>query len=350
MEVKSGRQREAAEIVHYKKAAAVGRLLLGELDGPMDAIAIEQYLKKTRRELVSERDGARASLRGEIAKFCKNNFENVDAEDLVKLYDLLNEHRSEWFLPLTEFERRIGKFKVGVLKGAPLHSTIHISPWGLRTEFPEQHLVKDMALAFNDAVEIEEHRLTPYRTKSWRERKQQETRSEIAELIRRREASLRTCVLSCFNLIEAFINGVAWDYTHTHDLSGLSKDNRNVLTESERPVSIVTKLVRVPALVAGKDAGPLHQTRDPLKSFIEIVKPYRDAIVHASPFAAPDKFGGYDKLSKLYELNLGTVRKAVEVTTAVVKEIHQSVHGGRELPLWFLGRDTDGKFVLTVQP
>ncbi len=117
-------------------------------------------------------------------------------------------------------------------------------------------------------------------------------RSEIAELIRRREASLRTCVLSCFNLIEAFVNGVAWDYAHTHDLSGLSKDNRNVLTESERPVSIVTKLVRVPALVAGKDAGPLHQTRDPLKSFIEIVKPYRDAIVHASPFAAPDKFGG----------------------------------------------------------
>jgi hypothetical protein len=175
MEIKSGRQREAAEIVHYKKAAAVGRLLLGELDGPMDAIAIEQYLKKTRKELLSERDGARASLRGEITKFCKNNFENVEAEDLVKLYDLLNEHRSEWFLPLTDFERRIGKFKVGVLRGAPLHSTIHISPWGLRTEFPEQHLVKDMALAFNDAVEIEEHQLTPYRTKSWRERKQQET-------------------------------------------------------------------------------------------------------------------------------------------------------------------------------
>jgi hypothetical protein len=155
--------------------------------------------------------------------------------------------------------------------------------------------------------------------------------------------------LSCFNLIEAFINGVAWDYAHTHDLSALSKDNRNVLIESERPVSIVTKLVRVPALVAGKDAGPLHQTRDPLKSFIEIVKPYRDAIVHASPFAAPGKFGGYDKLSKLYELNLGTVRKAVEVTTAVVKEIHQFVDGDCELPLWFLSRNVDGKFVLTVQ-
>lgn len=345
MEIKSGRQREAAEIVRYKKAAAVGRLLLGELDGPMDAITTEQYLKKTRKELLSERDASRASLRGEITKFCKKNFENVEAEDLVKLYDLLTEHHSEWFLPLTDFELRIGKFKAGVLRGAPLHSTIHISPWGLRTEFPEQHLVKDMALAFNDAVEIEEHRLTPYRTKSWRERKQLETRSEIADLIRRHEASLRTCVLSCFNLIEAFINGVAWDHAHMHDLSGFSKDNRNVLTESERPVSIVTKLVRVPGLVAGRDSGPLHQTRNPLKSFIEIVKPYRDAIVHASPFAAPEKFGGYDKLSKLYELDLRVVRTAVDVTTAVVREIHQFVHGGSELPLWFLSRNIEGKFV-----
>jgi hypothetical protein len=349
MEIKSGRQREAAEIVHYRKAAAVGRLLLGELDGPMEAIATEQYLEKPRKELLSDRDAARASLRGEIAKFCKNNFEDVEPEDLVKLYDLLNEHHSEWFLPLTDFERNFGRFKTGVLKGAPLHSTIHISPWGLRTEFPEQHLVKDLALAFNDAIEIEEHRLTPYRTKSWRERKQQETRTEIAELIRRREASLRTCVLSCFNLIEAFINGVAWDYAHTHDLSGSSKDNRNVLTESERPVSIVTKLIRVPALAAERDSGPLHQTRDPLKSFIEIVKPYRDAIVHASPFAAAEKFGGYDKLSKLYELNLRTVRNAVDVTTAVVREIHQFVHDDGELPLWFLSRGAGGKFVITVQ-
>jgi len=349
MQTKSGRQREAAEIVHYKKAAAVGRLLLGELDGPMEAIATEQYLMKARKELLSERQAARASLRGEIEKFCRNNFDDVEPEDLVKLYDLLNEHHSEWFLPLTDFEQRFGRFKAGVLRGAPQHATIRISPWGLQTEFPEQHLVKDVALAFNEAIEIEEHRLTPYKTKSWRERKRQQTRSEIAELIRRRDASLRTCVLSCFNLIEAFINGVAWDYAHTRDLSGLSKDNRNVLTESDRPVSIVTKLVRVPALVKGKESGPLHQTREPLKSFVEIVKPYRDAIVHASPFAAPEKFGGYNKLSKLYELNLPTVQNAVDVTTAVVREIHQFVHGGGELPLWFLRRGADGKFVLTVQ-
>jgi hypothetical protein len=349
MDTRSGRQREALEIVRYKKAALVGRLLLGELDGPMESISVEQFLDKPRKELISERDALRTSLRGEIAKFCRKNFDNVEPEDLVKIYDVLFEHRSEWFLPLTEFEREFGRFKSGVLKGAPLHSTVRISPWGLQTEFPEHHLIRDLAVSLNEAIDIEEHRLTPYRTKSWQQQKEQRTRPEIADLIRRRNANLRACVFSSFNLIEAYINGLAWDYVQTHDVSGLTEKNRNALTESKGFVSIIEKLIKIPALTAGRETGPLHQTRDPLKSFIEIVKPHRDAVVHASPFAVPEKFGGYDKLSKLYDLNLRTVREAVEVTIALTKAIHQFVDGTSELPPWFLPRAADGKFILLPQ-
>jgi len=346
MTVKTGREREAAEIVRYKKAAAVGRLLLGELDAPMEYVSIDDYLRKNRRDLISERDKLRESLRGEIAKFCRNNFENIGPEDLGKLYDVLVEHGSTWFVPLTVFEREFGRFKPGVLKGAPLHSTVHISPWGLQTEFPEQHLVKDLAVLLNEAIEIEEGRLTRFRTRSWGENKEAKARSELADLLRRRNAYHRACVLSCFNLMEAYINGVAWDYVQEHGISGLSEKNRNVLTEAESLVNIVTKLIRVPALVAGRESGPLHQTRDPLKSFIEIVKPYRDAIVHASPFAAAQRFGGYDKLSKLYALNLSTVRKAVDVGVDMIKQIHQFIGGRGELPPWFLPRSSDGNFII----
>jgi|SRR5271157_63751 len=108
MEIRSGRQREASEIVRYKKAAAVGRLLLGELDDPMEPISIDQYVGKPRRDLVSQRDASRSFLRGEVAKFCRNNFENVEPEDLAKLYDLLFVHGSNWFIPLTDFERDFG--------------------------------------------------------------------------------------------------------------------------------------------------------------------------------------------------------------------------------------------------
>lgn len=347
MDTRSGRQREAAEVTRYKKAAAVGRLLLGELNGPMESISVDQYVAKPRRELTVLRDSLRASLRGEIAKFCRNNFGDVQPEDLADLYDLLLAHGSDWFLPLTDFERDFGRFKIGVLKGAPLHSTIRISPWGLQTEYPEQHLVKDLATSFNQALEMEKH-LATYRATPWREAKKQEIRSEIASLVGRRKVGERMCVLSCFNLVEAFINGLAWDYVQTHDISSLSEDERNVLMEKERFVSILKKIMKIPVLVTGKSASPLHQTRDPLKAFVEVVKPYRDSIVHASPFAAPEKFGGYDKLSKLYERSLDTVKRAVEVTIALVKQIHSFVVGREELPPWFLKRNDDGTFIIPV--
>lgn len=345
--MESGREREAAEIVSYERAAQVGRLLLGELDGPMESIFIELYLNKPRKELRERRESIRFSLRGEVAKFCQNNFVNLSPEGLAKLYEPLFEHGSDWYIPLVDFIQDFGEFRPGVLKNAPLHATVHISPWGLQSDFPEWHLVRDLAIAFNEAVEIES-RLTPYRTKTWAEKKQQETKAEIANLIRRGEVSRRTCVLSCFNLIEAYINGLAWDYVQTHNIARLSRDNQNTLAESERPVNIIDKLIKIPRLVKEADESPLHQTRDPLRAFIEVVKPYRDAIVHASPFAAPEKFGGYDKLSKLYELNLATVRQSVDITLALIAGIHQFVGGEGKLPNWTPPRDANGKFTLAL--
>ncbi len=49
-----------------------------------------------------------------------------------------------------------------MLRGAPRHATVVISPWGLQTEYPEMHLVRDVAVALNSAVtldaEIEQHK------------------------------------------------------------------------------------------------------------------------------------------------------------------------------------------------
>lgn len=347
MSIVSGRQREALEIVRLKKAALVGRLLLGQLDGPMELVSVEKYLSMPRKELISQRDALRNSLRGEIAKFCRGNFENLESEDLVKLYDILLEHQSEWSLPRIQFEKEFGRFKPGVLD-CPLHATVRISPWKLQTEYPEFCLIRDLAISFNETVDIEEHRLTPYRAKSWREKKEQTVRPEIADLIRRRDANKRACVLACFNLVEAYVNGLAWDYVQTHDISHLSGNSRNVLTEERSTASILEKLTKTPSLIAGKDPGPLDRTIDPLKSFVDIVKPHRDAIVHASPFAAPQKFGGYDKLAKLYELDVRTVRQAVHVTLALIKLIHEFVTGTNEPPSWFLPRESDGKFLFPL--
>jgi hypothetical protein len=39
------------------------------------------------------------------------------------------------------------------------------------------------------------------------------------------------CVLSCFNLIEAYNNGITWEFTESHDISDLT---RNIATEGHR--------------------------------------------------------------------------------------------------------------------
>jgi len=343
----SGREREAKEIARYQRAAEVGRLMLNDLRDPMIWIFYKQYLDKPRRELRERREAIRVYLRSEVDKFCKTNFENVKPVDLARLYEPLYARGSTWRLPLTEFFELLGRPREGVLRGAPLHSTVCLSYlWGLQTEYPEMHLVRDLAHSFNRAVKAESE-LKEYDRISMREA--QTKGEQIAKLERLGTFHRRMCILSCFNLVEAYINGLAWDYVQTHDISGLSKKNQNVLTESKRPVNIIDKLIKRPRLIAEQDVGPLHQTRDPLKSFIDVIKPYRDSIVHASPFAAPERFGGYEKLSKVYELNLETVRQTVDMTLDIISIIHRFVGGNAPLPKWVHSRRDDGTFEETEQ-
>jgi hypothetical protein len=150
------------------------------------------------------------------------------------------------------------------------------------------------------------------------------------------------CVLSCFNLIEAYINGVAWDFTETHDISSLSKNKQDVLQSGRS--SLLDKVIRVPEIVTGQSPGPLTLDNDPLKTLKDIIKPFRDSIVHASPFSAPDRFGGYDKLSKVYDLTLETTRGAFDLTVEVIQRIYRFLGGDSDGPLWLPPRDTAGRF------
>lgn len=344
--IKTGREREVGEIVKYERAAQVGRLLLGELNGPLEPIFPDQFFNRHRSELQARRSSIRSYLRGEVAKFCQQNFENIKPEDLARLYDPLFEHGSSWRLPLLKFVQEFGQPKERVLRGAPLHSTIVLSPWGLQTEYPEMHLTKDLAISFNTVIEIE-NELHQYKMTSWSKIKENETREKIADLQRCCAFHRRMCVLSCFNLSEAYINGLAWGYVQTHDISSLSNRNQKILTEGQ--TSILDKLVKIPQIVANKSPGPLDQDQNPLKTFKETIKPFRDSIVHASPFSAPERFGGYERLSKIYELNSETVRQTVEMTLNIIGRIHLFVDGKDLLPQWILSRNDDGTFVISVE-
>jgi hypothetical protein len=337
--MKIGREREVNAIVAHDRAVEVANLLMGKLNGPMRPIFAEQYLSRPRRELRSGKGSLRDGRVEKLEDFCQRNFGTKDSRRLAGLYERLYGHGSQLRLPLKEFAAVIGQPQDRVLRGAPRHSTIAISPWGLQTEYPEMHLARDVAVAFNSAmdldVEIKRHEGT-----SWAKAKQADAR--IAELNTRASFHRRMCVLSCFNLIEAYINGIAWDFSESHDISTLSKNKQNLLSSGQ--ASILEKLVKVPEIVAGTSPGPLTQNEDPLMTFKEIVKPFRDSIVHASPFSAPARFGGYDKLSKVYELTLATARITVDLTIDIIGRIHRFVGGNESCPQWIPPRGTDGKF------
>jgi hypothetical protein len=117
--VHKGRAREAAEIVRLRRAAEVGRLMLGELHRPLEEIRQEDYLGKPRRELKAEVAELRISLRGELRKFCQHNFVNLEPEKLANLYEDIFSHNSDYRMPLAEFVNRVGPPRPNVLKGAP---------------------------------------------------------------------------------------------------------------------------------------------------------------------------------------------------------------------------------------
>ena len=129
--LKRGRDHEIEEIVTYERAVEVARLLLGKLDGQMKSIFPEDYKELPRRQLKSGKHSVRDDRRKEIERFCKNNFQSLRFEKLARLYEPLYKHGSYWRLPLTDLVNLLGVPRDGVLRGAPLHATVSLSPLGI---------------------------------------------------------------------------------------------------------------------------------------------------------------------------------------------------------------------------
>ncbi len=339
---RTGRYLEVEAIVTYERAVEVANLMMGRLDRPLKTVYPDDYKDIPRRNLRAGKSDV-TKKRKDIEKFCRENFEDSTVQKMADFYEILFEHNSQFRLPLLEFQEKVGKPRDGRLKDAPLHSTICISPWGLQTEFPEMHLCRDLGVAYNEILdlkarrdEIEAERL------SWSDAKKK--KAEIGAIQSKMKYNMRMCLICCFNLLEAYINGIAWEYKQRNDLQSLSEKKRKMIEGDQ--TSILDKLVKVPKIVTGSDDSPLSMEKPPLSEFRDLVKPFRDSIVHASPYSAPERYGGYDKLSKIYDLEFDTVEKAVMMTLKILQIVNQNVTGNSDPPQWLPSRDSNGRFAL----
>jgi len=231
-------------------------------------------------------------------------------------------------MPLIDFERRFAPVRKEVLRGNPVHLTVSISLWGLQFRIPEEELAKDIM----EAVQITEsvqQQLRQFESISQTELLR--NRAKIGSLLQHKKFAARSGVIACFNLMEAYLNGIAFDYLRTVDMSGLSNSSKKLLGDSTS-ASIRDKLQKYPALIAG---SALWSTDDSdMVQFLDVVKPFRDSLVHPSPFAAPEKFGGYDKLRLLYRTNKETADLAASTTAKLVIRIHKHIESDSLLPPW----------------
>ena len=128
------------------------------------------------------------------------------------------------------------------------------------------------------------------------------------------------------------------------DITMLSKSKQSMITGEKG--SLLDRLVSLPPIITGKEDGPLARDRDPIAGLGDIIKPFRDSIVHASPFSKPDRFGGYQKLDKVYSLDFSTVQDAVDFSIQVILSIDSFLGGGESGPKWIPGRDDAGNFIV----
>ena len=325
----TGRDREASIIRQANRAAAVGRLMLGETRQWVEFLEADQVdlTALPRRQLKSGKADVKRRLSVELETFCEKNFKGMTQQRLSDMYEDIKAFRG-MEVPLVEFERRFAPVRKEVLRGNPAHLTVSVSLWGLQFRIPEEELAKDIMEAV-DLIAGAEEQLRSFESSPQAELLR--NRAKIGSLFRQKMFAARSSVIVCFNLMEAYLNGIAWDFLRTADTALLSNRSKKLLEDSTS-ASIREKLQKYPEIIAG--TSPWSADDTDLVQFLEVVKPFRDSLVHPSPFAAPEKFGGYDKLRLLYRTDKETAELAVSTTTKLVLRIHKHIKPKAPLPPW----------------
>lgn len=326
-----GREKEVVQILTANAAVAVGNLLLGKYDSwdQFRELLKTDFMSLPRRNLKAGSHDVRRNLSKEIKKFYDKNFSDYTYDKIYKLWFEIEE-KEGLYLPLKDFETQYFHFNESVLKDIPSHSTVKISLWGLQYINPEDQFSKDIIQSFSLAKSTEE-RLSKYIAYKHSELKKD--REQLVELLRDHGVACRSCFLACFYFIEAYLNGIAWEWIESQpDLEKLSNRKRSMILDTNQ-VALKDKITKYPEIITGRS---LWADNDPnLDTFLSDLKPFRDSLAHPSPFAVPEKFGGYDKLAKCYDLKLKDTKQMVSLTYSLVSKIQRHIRGAEApIPAW----------------
>ena len=288
-------------------------------------------------------------LEKEIADVRRDFGVRVPNSVLVKLLDkieampadVLPQMNKMW---LSEMCSRYGK-NWPIFDTLPAHAMIFIDPGTFRTkpgEFSwiwlEALVFEEMCALYNQAFEFV-HVLT---------KKQNDKPTTTTS-----GALSRATLLTAFRFVEAYLNGLAYDYLASHE-GKIDDDMESLLLDWDakrnRPqfLSLRAKALQYPKIILGLQHPPLDEHNCPeLKYVVERTKIMRDRFTHTSPGRELKVALSSDGPS-FHEVPFTEMAHAVDSCIELVKKIEKTIYGNTLRLPWLHERPADGVFPAKV--
>jgi hypothetical protein len=165
---------------------------------------------------------------------------------------------------------------------------------------------------------------------------------------KKKDSLMRAILISSFNFLESYLNGIAFDY-YIKNKEKITKKEKEKLTEtkddgSNRYLSLREKIISYPRIIIS-DKHPVFDEDNckEVKNIVNIAKKYRDAIVHSSPYVY-DLENTPEKIALLYSLDENIIYTLVNDTIALVKKIDNKIYPDHTRIGWIQEIGEDGTF------
>lgn len=196
----------------------------------------------------------------------------------------------------------------------PFYTHVHISPYGLKFEFPEHHFLRDIETGLPELLKTRS-RLDSFTGPEFDSRREQDL---VGGLVAKEKFLSRSIISAAFSLVEAFLSGLFFTAIHTNSVGTLACDEGFLrFANAKESAPLKERLDRV---VRFASSGAESATAEPFKKLIETGKRYRDAIHHTTPFGRKDIEPG-GRLTALYEINGEIALRCVVLSSAAILKI-----------------------------
>jgi hypothetical protein len=227
---------------------------------------------------------------------------------------------------LWEVQQFLGRLALPEGFDVPLYADVLLQ--GLTSpalRHPEYHLCTDIALLFNlllDAEALNDADL------SARKRHSTEHSQSLA----------RSTILTCFNLLEAYCNGLTEEWIMTTP----SATGEEIRKLRKNQGGVGDRINQIVARQTG-GSGAIDFNKPPFERLFGECKQRRDSFVHCEPGDRATTRGNYVKEVRFHEATLGAAEATVTLTFALIETTWKMVHG-RTGPSWLPKRDSTGRY------